>query len=101
MGYVLELQSEGEAINSAYAFTLEEVRTVVRLWKPRNRRLAWNVQRPRKKIMLEEGGQGLAEFYLPSEDRWRLGPKAYIYVTCDTDAVERHWARQRTKMRAS
>lgn len=101
MGYVMELQSEGEVINSAYAFTLKEVRTIARQWKPRSHRLTWNVQAPRKKTMLTEGGQGIAEFYLPGVQKWQLGPKAYIYVQCDTETIERHFDRLRKKMEAS
>jgi len=89
MSYILELQSEGEVINSAYAFTLQEVRTIARMWKPRHRRLVFNSQPPRKKTMLAEGGQCIAEFRLPSLKM------AYIYVMPDTETIERHFARSR------
>jgi len=95
--YILELQSENEVINSAYAFTLEEVRTIARRWKPRNRLLVYWAQAPRKKTMLTEGGQGIAEFAVKPNDRWANWPSAYIYVTCDPDTVDRHFERMARK----
>ena len=88
MSYVMELQSNGEILETAYPRTIKGVMSTAKRWaRPYMgiRKLA----QPQKKIMLAAGGQMVYEMRKPDQS-WDS-----IYVTCDPDTMERFIERTR------